>query len=376
MFARLIEMEKIKRRTPSLLKPRARLRVGFLPVSDCAPLVIAHEFGLYDKYGVQVELQRETSWKSIHDKIAAGVMDAAHAPGTLPFLARLGLTSEPCDCVTGLVLSLQGNAITLSQELSLRGVHDATTLKDAIRRTTGKRTYTFGVVLPFSSQYFLLCQWLKSAGINPYTDVRIVTASPSEMFPLLSLGYLDGFCAGEPWTTVAVQAGVGHCVSTSAVLSPLHPEKVLMVREDFARKRADEHERLIAALLEACEICDSPDMRADLCAILAAPQYVDAPVECLRPGLVGPFGHVGNGVFSLHGLHVFNRCRANAPTAARAGWITRRFHNYLRWRVRPPGLDQIFRPDIFKRAEQLREQMRTQNAGAKEEKRAGRLARA
>jgi ABC-type nitrate/sulfonate/bicarbonate transport system substrate-binding protein len=135
-----------------------------------------------------------------------------------------------------MVLSLQGNAITLSHELALRGVRDADSLRDAIRRDTGKRTYTFGVVLPFSSQHFLLCQWLQSADINPYLDVRIVTASPSEMFPLLSLGYLDGFCAGEPWTSVAVQAGVGHCVSTSAVLSPLHPEKVLMVREDFARK--------------------------------------------------------------------------------------------------------------------------------------------
>jgi hypothetical protein len=77
---------------------------------------------------------------------------------------------------------------------------------------------------------------------------------------------------------------------------------------------------------------------------------VDAPVECLQPGLVGPFGDDDSGLFSLHGLHLFNRCRANAPTAARAGWITKHFHNYLRWRVRPPGMDTVFRPDIFRRA--------------------------
>jgi len=182
------------------------------------------------------------------------------------------------------------------------------------------------------------------------------------MFPLLSLGYLDGFCAGEPWTSVAVQAGVGHCVATSAALSPLHPEKVLMVREDFAEKRAAEHEQLIAALIEACEICDEPDNRTDLCKILAEPQYVDAPLECLQPGLIGPFGVEDSGIFSLHGLHVFNRCRANAPTTARAAWIIRRFHDYLRWRVRPPSLDKIFRPDIFKRAQQIRAKIQQQPA--------------
>jgi len=339
--------------------PRASrsLCIGFLPVNDCAPLILAHESGLFEKYGLKVELQREQSWKGIHDKVIAGQLDAAHAPGTLPFLARLGLTSEPCNCVTGLVLSLQGNAITISNELVKRGVHDAASLRDVIRRDAGKRTYTFGVVLPFSSQHFLLCQWLQSAKINPYAEVRIVTASPSEMFPLLSLGYLDGYCAGEPWTSVAEHAGLGHCVATSATLAPLHPEKVLMVREDFAEKQADEHERLIAALIEASEICDQPDNRSDLCRLLARPEYVDAPVECLQPGLIGPFGTHDTGLFSLHGLHVFNRCRANAPTAARASWIIKHFHNYLRWRVRPAGMDKIFRPDIFRRALKQRQVM-------------------
>jgi hypothetical protein len=213
-------------------------------------------------------------------------------------------------------------------------------------------------VLPFASQYFLLCQWLESTNINPHTQVRILTASPAEMFPLLSLGYLDGYCAGEPWTSVAEQAGLGRCVATSATLAPLHPEKVLMVREDFAHKRAEEHERLIAALLEACEFCDDPANRPEISQILAGSSYVAAPVECLHPGLVGPFGAEESGIFSLLGLHIFNRCRANAPTAARAAWIIRHFHDYFRWRVRPPGLDRVFRPDIFKRGQLLRERMR------------------
>src|SRR5882762_6518738 len=97
--SRKVFMSKAKR-TIRFARTAEPLRVGFLPVSDCAPLAVAHEFGLFKKYGVAVELRRELSWKCIYDKIVARQLDAAHAPGTLPFVAKLGLTSQPCDCVT------------------------------------------------------------------------------------------------------------------------------------------------------------------------------------------------------------------------------------------------------------------------------------
>src|SRR3989442_8959006 len=119
-----------RRNTPafSIAKKPKPLRVGFLPENDCAPIVIAHEFGLFKEYGLTVELQSQASWKHIHDRIIHGELDAAHAPGMLPFLINLGLTPEKCECVTGLVLSLQGNAITISKELWRLGVRNAITL--------------------------------------------------------------------------------------------------------------------------------------------------------------------------------------------------------------------------------------------------------
>src|SRR5438045_4943564 len=93
-----------------VLRRREPLRVGFLPVSDCAPVVYAHEAGLFDKYGLDVDLQREGSWAGIRDKVIQGELDAAHAPATLPFLSNIGLESDPCACVSAIVLSLQGNA--------------------------------------------------------------------------------------------------------------------------------------------------------------------------------------------------------------------------------------------------------------------------
>jgi len=346
-------MNKHKTSAPNVLKGRRTLRLGFLPENDCAPLIVAYEFGLYKKYGLDVEIQSEPSWKRIHDRIVQRALDAGHVPGMLPFLISLGLLPDTCECATGLVLNLQGNAITISKDLWRLGVRDAPSLRDHFWEDHGKKTYTFGVSCPLSTQYVLLCQWLRSADALPDTAVRIEAVPPEQMFPLLKLGYLDGYCAGEPWTSVAVQAGVGVCIATSAMLAPLHPEKILMVRKDFAETRPDEHERLVAALLEACYLCDQPENRPLLCELLAQPQFVNAPIECLEPDLVGPFGPQDSRIHSLHGLNIFHRCRANEPTAARAAWLTGRLFQFLRWRTRPPALNRAFRPDIFRRAQRL-----------------------
>lgn len=281
-----------------------------------------------------------------------GLLEAAHAPAALPFLMRLGLTPEQCACVAGLVLSLQGNAITISRTLARQGVRDAETMGAHLRQDRGRRTYTFGVGCSLSSQYFLLCQWLRAANIPPHA-VRIESAPTEQMFPLLKLGYLDGYCAGEPWATIAAEAGVGECVATSSQLAPLHPEKVLMARADFAAERADEHERLIAALIEACYLCDQPENRPLLCGMLAQPRFVNAPAGCLEPGLVGPFGAKDSQVQDLDGLSIFYRARANEPSAAKAAWLTGRLYQILRWAPRPAGLHGVFRPDVYRRALRL-----------------------
>jgi len=329
------------------------LRVGFLPVNDCAPLAVALEYGFFKKYGLNVELQREPSWRELHDKLIYQEMEAAHAPGALPFLINLGVTPARWPCVTGMVLSLQGNAITLSKELWDDGVRDASSLGERISSDRGKRTYAFAVDLPFSSEYFLLCQWLRAGGLVPLSQVRILKVPPAEMFPMLKLGYIDGYCVGEPWTSLAVQAGAGMCVSTSAVLAPVHPEKILLVREEFSRRRAEEHERLIAALLEACAFCDQPENRKELCELLAQPQYVNAPIECLQAGLIGPLAPEASRFHPLHGLNIFSRYKANDPTAARAAWISGQLHRYFGWRQRPHWLNDIFRRDIYLKAVKL-----------------------
>jgi len=334
-----------------ILKTSKPLLLGFMPETDCAPIVIAREFGLYQKYGLAVELQRQPSWRGVQDRIANRELDAAHSPATLPFLMNLGLTPEKCSSASSMVLSLQGNAITLSRDLWNRGVRDAATFGQHIMRD--KRTYTFGVGCPLSPQYALLCQWLRSAEIPYQIKIRIEPALGPQMFPLLKMGYLDGFCAGEPWGSLAVQAGLGACVATSAGLAPFHPEKVLLVRRDFAEKRKEEHERLIAALLEACAFCHQPENRRQLCEILARPEYVNIPSECLEASLVEPLKPPREPISALRATNIFYANRANDPSAAKADWITGRLYDFLRWSSRPSALKHVFRRGAFLRAQTL-----------------------
>lgn len=336
--------------------PTNRLRIGFIPNLDCAPIVVAHESGLFEKYELQVTLQRETRWSGIRDRIVYGELDATHAPATLPFVTNLEMQSDQSACLTGMVLSLQGSAIVVSRELWDQGVRDGATLRDVIYRDWGRRTYTFAVEFPHSPPYFILRQWLKFGGVLPHTEVRIVTVAPAQMFPTLKLGYIDGFCVGEPWTSLAVESQAGACVATSAELAPLHPEKVLMVRRDFTRQRAGEHERLIAALLEACAFCDEPENYRILAELLAQRKYVNAPVECLERALIGP--PIGDNVKKFYpvGSSIFYRNQANDPTNARSTWLVNRLYELIEQSVLkiPPSnralmLKNVFRRDIFER---------------------------
>ena len=353
-----------------ILRRTEPLRVGFLPASDCAPLAYAQEAGLFQKYEVEVELVRETRLATLRDKVIEGELDAAHVTASLPFLANLGIEADPCSCVAGMVLNLQGNAVILSKALAEDGVKDAAGLRERIFRLWGKKTYTFGVVFPLSSQLFLLRQWLRSGEINPETQVRIVVAPPSQMFPMLKLGYLDGFCTGEPWSSMAVQAGVGVCVSGSMELAPLHPEKVLMARQGFAAGRAAEHEQLLAALLEACAACELPQNRAELAEMLAQPHYVNAPPETLEAGIPCASSSAAK---SLPGQNIYNRFNANDPTNEKAAWVMERLYEALEPNLfkrnnhqRTPVLKNVFRRDIFERASALVGEKRAprENAGA------------
>jgi len=347
-----------KKKTTRTL-PRARrsmIGVGFVPLNDCAPLVMAAELGLFAKYGLNVELRREIGWATIRDKVVFGELDAAHAVVGMPFAATLGFGSIRCHCVSAIVLNLHGNAITLSHELWQRGVRDAQSLRQEVEKSRGVKTYTFGVTFPFASHNFLLRQWLVSGGIKPDQDVRIVVVPPPQMPANLKAGNLDGYCAGEPWNTVAVQAQIGWCPVTSAELAPLHPEKVLMARRAFAEKHFEEHTALVAALLDACAFCDEPENRPQVAATLARPEYLNAPLAALQPSFLGRFDFGHGRCERVADFHLFHDESANEPSVDKAAWVLNQMlacGQITRADMETSVVREIFRSDIFQQAAQL-----------------------
>ena len=337
---------------------RMELRVGFVPLTDCAPIVMAGELGLFEKYGLHVLLSRELGWATIRDKIIYGELDAAHAVVGLPVAATLGLGSVKCDCLTALVLNLHGNGITLSNELRRRGVTTLPQLRAEIQKSGGDKMLTFGIVSPVSSHNFLLRSWLASAGVNPDRDVRIVVVPPPQMVSNLKSGNLDGFCAGEPWNSVAVQAKAGWCAAVSSELDPGHPEKVLMVKRSFAEQRQGEHLALVAALIEACEYCDAPTHRDHVIEVLARPEHVGASVTALRCGITGEFDF-GHGIKRfVQDLTLFHDRHANEPSSDKAGWVLQRMRTSSLCKE-PSELNfalgrRVFRADLFEQALNLR----------------------
>jgi ABC-type nitrate/sulfonate/bicarbonate transport system substrate-binding protein len=318
---------------------------------------MAQELGLFERYGVEVELSREVGWATIRDKILYSELDAAHATAPMVFAASLGLGSVAAPCLTGLILNLHGNAVTLSNRLWTVGVRDGGTLRDFIKQSRGDAPLVFGVVFRYSSHDFLLRKWLRTHGIQPDRDVRIVVVPPPQMASNLKSGNLDGYCVGEPWNSVAVRQRAGWIAITSDAIDPLHPEKVLMVRREFATNCAEQHLRLVAALLEACVFCDQPGNREQVVEILARPQFVNAEPEALRASLCGPMDFGKGRSETNANLHIFARHNANQPTFERAESVLQHLRESG---ALPPELNPApketaacFRTDIFQQALQL-----------------------
>lgn len=329
------------------------LRIGFLALTDAAPLIAAKELGCFARRGLEVELCREVGWATIRDKVAYGELDGAHAPAPMLWATRLGLGCAPADVCTGFVFNLHGNALTLSTRLWEAGVRDAATLREDALRRRGETKLMFGIVFPHSMHHVLLLQWLRDARIDPERDVRIAVVPPAQMFRNLVAGTLDGYCAGEPWNTLAVQQGQGWCPAWSSALAPGHVEKVLMVRDHFADRRATEHRALISALAEAAAWCDLPANRTALAGMLAVPEYLNLGVGVIEPTLLGRFSPRPDLTESVPDFLVFSRGDANAPTAARAATLQNELitSNLLPRSLLNPSLPRrLFREDLYREA--------------------------
>ena len=332
---------------------RSPIRLGYVPLTDCAPLAVAKETGIFERHGLTVELCRELGWAAVRDKIFYGDLDASQAISGIAFALGLGLTGLKCEVAVPLILNLHGSAITLSKEIPPEQIGKGEGLRAFLGHSWKKdRPLTLAASHRCSSHHILLHSWLKRHGLDPAVDVEIIFLPPLLMPRQLKAGQIDGYCVSEPWNSESILSGIGWSPATSSDLCHGHPEKVLLLSGDFLRERGEESNALVAALLEACALCQDPIFRPELISILARKEYTGASPEVLSNSLGKNFDSGVSSKPAAH-FHLFHGDSVNRPTVEKASWVLAGLRDTGTFPDSAAGsISRIFREDLYHAATQ------------------------
>lgn len=319
--------------------------LGFVALTDAAPLLVARAHGHFESEGLAVSLHREVSWATIRDKVSAGLHHGAHMLAPLALTTRLGLGSEPADLIVPLALNAHGAAIgvsaSLARELAGAGVADrgaALAMVCAARRKAEQKPLTFAVVFPYSIHNYMLRYWVAHAGLDPDRDLRIVVAAPTAIAARLRSGEIDGFAVGAPWADVASEENGAEIVLENGAFWPEGPDKVLALSQSWAEREPEAAAALARAVLSAALWCDAPENAAALSRVLA--EHLGAPAAAIARRL---------GRADDTGLRF---ARSAFPSRRHAAWL---LSQMLRWgqidrRVVFSRALHAYRPDLYRAA--------------------------
>ncbi|MEO9274885.1 ABC transporter substrate-binding protein [Marinomonas sp. 5E14-1] len=338
------------------------VRIGFIPLIDCAPFVIAKEKGFFVSEGVDVELSKEASWASIRDKVAFNVLDGAHMLASMPIAATLGVGTIKKAMQTSFTVSHNGNGITIGNALydqlqhyseSVADIRTGAALKKLIDNRDRQDTpLRFAIVYPYSSHNYQLRDWLSRVGISPDKDVQITVVPPVKMLDALKSGEIDGYCVGEPWNSLAVEQGVGHMLVTGYEIWGSTPEKVFGVNSLWAEQNELAHLAVIRALEKACTWVDEAENQTELLEILSHPDYLNCTVEQLVYGFsaIKPKGQFD---WPMEAYQRFSGSEINKPLPSYALWIMAQMHRWQQLEGFPSlneVAEQVYRKDLYYKA--------------------------
>jgi len=346
---------------------KTKLTLGIIPLTDCAPIVIAHEKGYFKKYGLETIISKEASWANIRDKVSLGALDGAHMLAGMPIAATLGVGAIAKPTITAYSMDLNGNAITVSNELYDKMMKadpesmkqspiSAKALKKVIdeEKKAGKEPLTFAMVFPVSTHNYQLRYWMASAGIDPDNDVRMIVIPPPQMVSNLNAKNIAGYCVGEPWNERAVTMGIGKILITSYEIWNNNPEKVFAVTQEWADKNPNTHKALLMAMIEASQWMDKPENRMEVVKIISDKSYVNAPIDVVKMSMTGTFQYQKDEKAKpLEDFNVFNRYAATFPWRSHAEWF---ISQMIRWgQIEKPlnikaTAESIYRPDLYREA--------------------------
>lgn len=275
----------------SQINAQEPVKLGFIPLTDCSPLVMAKELGLFKKYGVEVVLTKETSWANVRDKILTGELDGAHCLYSMPFSVYTGVGGKEGSLMKiAMMLNVNGQAITLSKDfcgkVGFKQMNKVTPVVAA--KLKAEKEVTFAMTFPGGTHDLWLRNWMSLAGLNQKA-VKIITIPPPQMVANMKVGNMDGYCVGEPWGGVAVKQGIGFTQIATQDMWKDHPEKALVVNNEFSTKHKSDLVKVMKAVMEACKWLDVPANRKKAAAIIGKAPYVNAPADVIEARLMGDY---------------------------------------------------------------------------------------
>ncbi len=332
---------------------KEEVRIGFIPLTDCASVVMASVLGFDRKYGVKIVASKEASWAGVRDKLVNGELDMAHVLYGLVYGVHLGVAGPKKDMAVLMTLNRNGQAITLSKALSAKGAVDGASLAKVM--ATDKREYTFAQTFPTGTHAMWMYYWLASAGIDPMKDAKVITVPPPQMVANMRVGNMDGFCVGEPWGHRAIMDNIGITAITTQDIWKDHPEKVLGTTADFAAKNPNTCRAVMMAVLEASRWIDaSLQNKLKMAETIADKSYVNTGVDAINQRILGRYQNgLGRTWDDPNHMKFFDDGQVNFPYLSDGMWFLTQHKRWGLLKSHPDYLavaKQINRIDLYKQA--------------------------
>ncbi|MGA9666873.1 MAG: CmpA/NrtA family ABC transporter substrate-binding protein [Gallionella sp.] len=328
------------------------VRVGFIPLTDCASVAIASLMKFDEKYGIKIIPCKQPSWAAVRDKVVSGELHAAQALYGLVYGVHLGIGGLKKDMAVLMTINNNGQGISLARQLEDRGVTDGPSLAKLIK--SRDRDYTFAHTFPTGTHAMWLYYWLASYGIDPITDIKTITVPPAQMVMNARLGSMDGFCVGEPWNARGIYDKVSFSVASSQDIWPDHPEKVLGATAEFVDQHPNTARALVMAMLDAAKYIDTQANRAKVAELIAGPDYVDAPVEVIAGRFLGNYEDgLGKTWYDPNHMKFFNDGKVPFPWLSDGMWFLTQFKRWGLLKEDPDYLavaKQINRIELYRQA--------------------------
>jgi nitrate/nitrite transport system substrate-binding protein len=300
---------------------KKEVKIGFIPLTDCASVVMASVMEFDKKYGVKIIPTKEASWASVRDKLVNGEIDFAHVLYGLIYGVQMGVGGAKKDMAVLMNLNNNGQAITLSKKLADKGAVDGAGLAKLM--ATDKREYTFAQTFPTGTHAMWLYYWLAANGVNPMKDVKVITVPPPQMVANMRVGTMDGFCVGEPWNHRAIADGIGVTAITTQDIWKDHPEKVLGTRLDFVKQNPNTARAVTAAILEAGRWIDAGLSNKNKMADTISQQaYVNTSRDVIIDRILGRYQNgMGKTWDDANHMKFFNDGAVNYPYLSDGMWF-------------------------------------------------------